>query len=189
MTPFAQFVLIDALFLALLVCSLVWVFKTSIGPIWIKIALAIAFGALVCWSPLATRAILGTPQPRSLAELPDKFQLLALHTNDDKAFDLWIAAGATPLAVTVTPDQNMRQLLREATQKLGHGQPVTIERRGKKGKGQGQGAGGEEGQGRGEGHSGNDGSTRTHFDDDQTRFQLVVPSIRWDKNGGSNDNH
>jgi len=181
MTPFAQFVLIDALLLALLVCSLIWTFRSATGAIWLKVALAIAFAILVCWSPLATRAILGTPQPRSLAELPDKFQLLAMYPADEQSIDLWIATGKTPLAIVITPDANMRKLLREAGQKLGQGEPVIISRKGHKGK-QGAGQGGEEGEAQaGNGHATDNGSVRTHFDDDQNKFELVVPDIHWRK--------
>src|ERR1700692_2956570 len=113
MTPFAAYILTDALLLGLLVCSLIWLFKTSAAAIWLKVALALAFGILVCWSPLATRAILGYPQPRALSNLPDRFQLLAEHTADDQSFDLWIESigETTPLSVTVVPDRQMRSLL------------------------------------------------------------------------------
>ena len=91
MTPFAAYILTDALLLGLLVCSLIWLFKTSAAAIWQKVALAVAFGILVCGSPLVTRAILGYPQPRAPSDLPeDRFQLLAEHTEDDQSFDLWI---------------------------------------------------------------------------------------------------
>ena len=40
MTPFAAFILTDAALLGLLVCSLIWLFKTSAGAIWQKVALA-----------------------------------------------------------------------------------------------------------------------------------------------------
>ena len=96
MTPFAAYILTDALLLGLLVCSLIWLFKTSAAAIWQKVALAVAFGILVCWSPLATRAILGYPQPRTLSDLPDRFQLLAEHTEDDQSFDLWIRTSGKP---------------------------------------------------------------------------------------------
>lgn len=186
MTPFLQFVLIDALLLTLLVTALIWIFRTSAGSIWLKVGLAVAFAILTCWSPLATRAILGYPQPRPLAELPDKFQLLAQHSNDDKAFDLWIVnlSEHTPLAVTVTPDANMRKLLRDAQQRLGQGEPVIISRKAHGGR-RGQAGGGEDGeaQGSGHGHATDNGSTRTHFDDDQTKFELVVPDIMWRKDG------
>jgi hypothetical protein len=76
MTPFSVYILTDALLLGLFVCSLIWLFRTSNGPIWIKLVLALALTILVCWSPLATRAILGYPQPRALIELPDRFQIV-----------------------------------------------------------------------------------------------------------------
>jgi hypothetical protein len=184
MTPFAQFVLADALILTLLVSTLVWLFRASNGSIWFKIALALVFAFLVCWSPIATRAILGTPQPRSLAELPDIFQLLAEHTSDDTAFDLWIATGQTPLAITITPDANMRRVLRDAQQRLGQGQPVFIQRqKGKNGHGEGKSAGSEEGQASGQGHAADNGSIRTHFHDDQDRFVLTIPDLHWRKDG------
>src|ERR1700691_5806079 len=102
MTPFAVYILTDGLLL----------------------------GLLVCWSPLATRAILGYPQPRALSDLPDQFQLLAENTADDQSFDLWIKRieENTPLAVTVVPDSRLRSVLRSAVQKLGQGVPVFISR-------------------------------------------------------------
>src|SRR5271154_2483678 len=155
MTPFAAFILTDAVLLGLLVCSLIWLFKPAAATIWLKVALAVAFGILVCWSPLATRAILGYPQPRALSALPDRFQLLAEHTADDQSFDLWIMTIGenAPLAVTVVPDSQMRSLLRSAAQKLGEGNPVFVSRdKTKEGQGDGHGNAAD-----GEGSAANDG--------------------------------
>jgi hypothetical protein len=130
MTPFSAYILTNALLLGLLVCSLIWLFKTSNGPIWIKLLLALALTVLVCWSPIATRAILGYPQPRAMSELPDRFQLFAEYSVDDLSFDLWIkSAGENePLAVTIVPDKQLRSQLRSAQQKLGQGAPVIFSR-------------------------------------------------------------
>jgi hypothetical protein len=181
MTPFAAFILTDAALLGLLVSSLIWLFKNSAGGIWLKVALALAFGVLVCWSPLATRAILGYPQPRALSELPDRFQLLAEHTADDKSFDLWIESPGeeAPLAVTVVPDTQMRSTLRSAAQKLGEGVPVFITRQTPKpapGAGRGNSARPEDG-------GGTDSGARTNFSDDQTRWVLNLASTKWRKDG------
>jgi hypothetical protein len=175
MTPFAAFILTDAAFFGLLVSTLVWLFKTSSGALWLKVALALAFGVLVCWSPLATRAILGYPQPRALSELPGRFQLLAEHSLDDKSFDLWIAIADTPspLAVTIVPDKEMRAVLRQAQQKLGQGQPVFLTRESAKGDpvdGKGAALNSEKGNAR-------DGAARTGFTDDQDKWQLDFPRL------------
>jgi hypothetical protein len=185
MTPFAAFILTDALLLGLLVCSLIWLFKTSSGAIWLKVALALTFCLLVCWSPLATRAILGYPQPRSLSELPDRFQLLAEHTADDQSFDLWIEGSEDePLAVTVVPDKQMRSLLRSAGQKLGEGEPVFFKRNRLDAE-HGDSATGESDETNKQGRNGaaNSGAVRTNFGDDQTRWSLEFSNIRWRKNG------
>ena len=169
MTPLSVFILIDALFLALLVSSLIWLFKTSRSAIWLKVTLALALCVLACWSPLATRAILGYPQPRALSELPDRFQLLAEHTADDQSFDLWIQASEpTPLSVTVVPDKQMRGLLRSAERKLREGAPVIFSRQASDGK-----SGDERAAGKTDGAKpGENGAARTNFDDDQTRWTL-----------------
>ena len=181
MTPFAAFVATDAVLLGLLVCSLIWLFKTSAATIWLKVALAVAFGILVCWSPLATRGILGYPQPRALSDLPDRFQLLAEHTADDRSFDLWIESIGedTPLAVTVVPDSRLRSVLRSAVQKLGEGAPVFISRHTPKD---------ESGDGRGvaaDGAAGTsaEGNARDSGADDQTRWTLNIPTSKWRKDG------
>lgn len=187
MTPFTTFVLTDAALLGLLIFAITWIFTTSSGALWVKITLALAFGALVAWSPLATRAILGFPQPRALTELPDRFQLFAQHSADDKSFDLWIASAGeeTPLAVTIVPDTEMRKALRQAQQKLGRGQPVFMSRRKPKGKpGDGkESTDGEDGNADKSGNGGADGSPRTNFGDDQTKWELVVPGEKWKKDG------
>ena len=174
MTPFAAFILSDAALLGLLVCSMVWVFKNWVGGLWLKISLAVVCGILVCWSPLATRAILGFPQPRTMPELPSRFQLLAEHTLDDKSFDLWIATAdeSSPLAVTIVPDKEMRAVLRQAQQKLGQGQPVflTRESKGEPVDGKGAALNGEKGNAR-------DGAARTGFTDDQDRWTLDFPRL------------
>jgi hypothetical protein len=181
MTPFAVYILTDGLLLGLLVCSLIWLFKYSAGQIWLKVTLALAFGVLVCWSPLATRAILGYPQPRALSDLPDQFQLLAENTADDQSFDLWIKSVGenTPLAVTVIPDSQMRSVLRSAVQKLGQVDPVFISRQTPK-----------DGQGHGRGDAADgaaatsaEGNARSVGADDQTRWTLNIPISRWRKDG------
>lgn len=171
MTPFAQFVLCDAILLTLIVATGIWLFKTAPAPIWLKVALALSLAALVCWSPLATRAILGYPQPESMAELPDRFQLFAEHTADDVSFDLWIgtAEQASPLAVTVIPNKAMRSVLRQAQQKLGQGEPVFISRTPSKPSDGGHGSA----SGVGQAHA---GSARTDSSDDGARWTLNVPA-------------
>jgi hypothetical protein len=181
MTPFSAYILTNALLLGLLVCSLIWLFKTSRGAIWIKIALALALTILVCWSPLATRAILGYPQPRALGELPDRFQLFAEHSVDDQSFDLWIerVGENEPLAVTIVPDKQMRSLLRSAQQKLGQGAPVILSRsrsnadreneRNKTGDVE-------------TGASADGAQVQTGLNDDQTRWTLDIQNIKWRKN-------
>jgi hypothetical protein len=188
MTPFSVFILIDALFLALLVCSLIWLFKTSRSAIWLKVTLALALCVLACWSPLATRAILGYPQPRALNELPDRFQLLAEHTADDQSFDLWIEASEpAPLSVTVVPDKQMRGLLRSAERKLREGVPVIFRREasnGERGDGHGHAASNEGAAGKTDGaNPGKNGAARTNFDDDQTRWTLDASVDKWRKDG------
>lgn len=179
MTPFATFILVDGALIGLLVCSLISLFRTSGWPMLVKVAVAIAFGILACWQPLSTRAILGTPQPRSMSELPDRFQLLAEQSADDKNFDLWIksASEPTPLAVTIVPDAQMRATLRSAAQKLGEGQPVFINRERAK-PGEGHGSATTTG-----GNGAHQGTARTDFADDQTRWVLTVPSAQWRKAG------
>lgn len=175
MTPFAAFILTDAALFGLLVTSLIWLFKTSSGALWLKVTLAIAFGALVCWSPLATRAILGYPQPKAMAELPGRFELFAQHSLDDKSFDLWIATAEqpAPLAVTIIPDKEMRAVLRKAQQSLGQGRSVVISRNSAKDK---------PGDGNGSAHDGQhgdarDGAARTDFTGDQDRWTLTIPRM------------
>ena len=180
MTPFSAYILTNALLLGILVCSLIWIFKTSHGPLWIKVALALALSILVCWSPLATRAILGYPQPRALSELPDRFQLFAELSVDDRSFDLWIerVGENEPLAVTIVPDKQMRSLLRSAQQKLGQGIPVIFSRsrsnadRGNK----------SETVNAETGASADEPLGQTGFNDDQTRWTLDVQDTKWRKN-------
>lgn len=176
MTPFAAFILTDAAFFGLLVTALIWLFKTSSGGIRLKVALAIAFGLLVCWSPLATRAILGFPQPRAMSELPDRFQLFAEHSVDDKSFDLWIATSEQPepLAVTVIPNKELRSVLRDAQRKLSQGTPVFITKAPQQkeaGDGSGSAPNGEHGQAQ------QGSAARTNFSDDQDRWTLDFPRL------------
>jgi hypothetical protein len=181
MTPFAVYILTDGLLLGLLVCSLIWLFKYSAGGIWLKVALALAFGVLVCWSPLATRAILGYPQPRALSDLPDQFQLLAENTGDDQSFDLWIKSVGenTPLAVTVVPDSQMRSVLRSAVQKLGQGVPVFISRQTPKDRPDN----GRDAAADGAAGASAEGNARNGGADDQMRWTLNIPISKWRKDG------
>lgn len=170
MTPFSAFILADGSLIGLAVCSQIWLFRTSTGSIRLKVAFAIALGILACWSPLAIRAILGFPQPRSTADLPDRFELFAEHSVDDISFDLWIGNDGepTPLAVTVVPNKELRSALRQAQQKLGSGEPVYISRTPSKPSGDGRG----NATGEGEAHA---GSARTDLTDDGSQWTLNVP--------------
>ena len=74
----------------------------------------------------------------------------------------------------------MRSVLRSAAQKLGEGVPVFISRdKPKDGRGDGRGNAAD-----GEGTAANGGAPRTSFSDDQTRWTLNVPSMKWRKDGG-----
>lgn len=105
-----------------------WLFRSSGAPLVAKIAIPALIVALACTAPYQVNAMLGFPISASLATLPARAELIAFVALDnDSRVDLWLRqGGAPPRAYETTMTDKLKQTLRNAQNKLGHGDRVML---------------------------------------------------------------
>lgn len=135
MTFFSAFVVSFGAFLVLAAVLASWLFRTSAAPLVAKLALPAILVALACYAPIAVNSMLGLPMTAGVASLPDHAELVAFVAHDkEHMVDLWLrpAAGKfdAPRAFEVALDEKMKKTLREARERMAHGQPAMLARRG-----------------------------------------------------------
>ncbi len=114
------------LLMAVLIAS--WLFRSSDAPFAAKIVVPMLIVMLACGTPYQVNTMLGFPVSGPLATLPTRAELIAFVAHDDAArVDLWLRQGdAPPRAYETTLDDKLRQTLREAQSRLGHGERVLL---------------------------------------------------------------
>jgi hypothetical protein len=114
------------LLMAALIAS--WLFRSSGAPLVAKIAIPSLIVVLACATPYQVNTILGFPISVPLASLPSHAELIAFVAQDNDArVDLWLRqSDAPPRAYETTLDDKLRQILREAKSRLGHGERVLL---------------------------------------------------------------
>jgi hypothetical protein len=114
------------LLIAALIAS--WLFRSSGAPLIAKMAIPILIVVLACATPYQVNTMLGFPISAPLATLPTHAELIAFVARDDEALvDLWLRQGDAPPRAYETPlDDKLRQTLREAQSRLGHGERVLL---------------------------------------------------------------
>jgi hypothetical protein len=114
------------LLIAALIAS--WLLRSSGAPLVAKIVVPALIVALACATPYQVNAMLGFPISAPLATLPARAELIAFVTRDDDArVDLWLRqGGAPPRAYETTLNDKLKQSLRNAQSKLGHGGRVML---------------------------------------------------------------
>jgi hypothetical protein len=105
-----------------------WLFRSSGAPLVAKIVTPAVIVALACATPYQVNAMLGFPISASLTSLPSHVELIAFVAQDNDArVDLWLRLGdAPPRAYETTLDDELKKTLREAQNKLGHGERVML---------------------------------------------------------------
>jgi hypothetical protein len=116
------------LLIAALIAS--WLFRSSGAPLVAKIAIPILIVVLACATPYQVDTILGFPISVPLSTLPSHAELIGFVAQDNDArVDLWLRQGGSPpRAYETTLDDKLRQTLREAKSRLGHGERVLLVR-------------------------------------------------------------
>jgi hypothetical protein len=116
------------LLIAALIAS--WVFRSSGAPLIAKVAVPTLIVALACATPYQVNTILGFPISAPLVTLPIHTELIAFVAHDDGArVDLWLRQGdAPPRAYETVLDDKLKQTLRKAQNKFGHGEKVMLVR-------------------------------------------------------------
>lgn len=143
MSAFASFaVAIGSLFCGLVVIA-TWTFRTSAAPLWVKIALPVLLTGAAVYAPFAFRDQLGRPIPSTLAEMPERINLLAFKPVDsEKRVDLWIDEGGATRAYEIPLDKKTAAALRQAMSQLARGRPAFLSKSGRAASGRAKGSGG-----------------------------------------------
>ena len=105
-----------------------WLFRSSAAPLVAKIVVPALIVALACATPYQVNAMLGFPISAPPATLPARAELIAfVAKNDDARVDLWLRQGdAPPRAYETRLDEKLKQTLRAAQSRLGHGGRVML---------------------------------------------------------------
>lgn len=105
-----------------------WLFRSSDAPLVAKIAVPTIMVVLACATPYQVRTMLGFPISAPLATLPARAELIAfVAQGNDGRVDLWLReGGAPPRAYETALDDKLKQTLRDARNKLGHGRRVML---------------------------------------------------------------
>jgi hypothetical protein len=105
-----------------------WLFRSSGAPLVAKIVVPSLIVALACVTPYQVNAMLGFPISAPLATLPNRAELIAFVAHDNDArVDLWLRQGsAPPRAYETTLDDKLKQTLRDAQNRIGHGGRVML---------------------------------------------------------------
>jgi hypothetical protein len=114
------------LLMAALIAS--WLLRSSDAPLIAKMAVPTLIVVLACATPYQVNKMLGFPISAPLLTLPTHAELIAFVAQDDEArVDLWLRQGdAPPRAYETTLDDKLRQTLRRAQSRLGHGERVLL---------------------------------------------------------------
>ena len=105
-----------------------WLFRSSGAPLAAKMVVPALIVALACATPYQVNMMLGFPISTPLGKLPARAELIAFVALDsDARVDLWLRqGGAPPRAYETTMNDNLKQTLRNAQSKLGHGERVML---------------------------------------------------------------
>ena len=128
MSSFATFAIYAGLFLALMGLIAIWLFRESGAPFALKLAVPVLIIILACVTPDKVSALMGYPAFVQFSALPKQAELVAFVPNDEaKLVDLWLRVGANaPRAYEVVMTDGMKQTLRDAGEKLAHGERVGV---------------------------------------------------------------
>lgn len=105
-----------------------WLFRSSGAPVVVKIVVPGVIVALACATPYQVNAMLGFPFSAPLTALPARAELVAfVAVDNDARVDLWLRqGGAPPRAYETMMNDKLKQILRHAQSKLGHGGRVML---------------------------------------------------------------
>ena len=144
MSDFAAFALQFGGLLALMALSTAWLFRTSSSPLWTKLAMPALMVATACYAPWAVNDMLGFPITVSMADLPERAELVAFAPRDEEQrVDLWLAtqecfqfwgcaANDGPRAYETVLTPSLKKTLREAGETIGRGGRAVLTKHGAK---------------------------------------------------------
>ncbi len=122
MSHYLDFVVAFGALLTLMGVIAAWLFRTAAAPLSAKIILPVLAVSLGWYAPFAVSKMMGFPVTASMAELPDRAELVAFVAHDeDKVVDLWLPDGDTPRAYETKLTPRMKKTLREAEEAMARG--------------------------------------------------------------------
>jgi hypothetical protein len=128
MTFFSQFAVSSGLALVGAAVIVAWVFRTTAAPLWQRLVVPAVTVAACAYSPFAVNSMMGLPVSVTISDLPDRATLIAFKPADgEKRVDLWLSCcGLPPRAYEVELGPQLKDELRKAQEREGHGQPVVL---------------------------------------------------------------
>ncbi len=133
MTAFdATFIIPAGIFLALMGLVAAWLFRTASAPIIVKLSVPTLIVIIACVTPRTVAALMGYPVWSEFSALPQKAELVAFVPNDTAhTAALWLRVGSdAPRAYEITLTDEMKKTLREAGERIAHGERVGVKKGG-----------------------------------------------------------
>jgi hypothetical protein len=135
---FLQFWVVFGLLCSLLVLIAAWLFRISAAPLWLRLVVPTILVILGCYAPISINQMLGYPITVTMAQLPDKVQLVAYAPHDeDKVVDLWLRTetDGIPRSYETVLDEPLKKVLRQAQHEMDQGGLVSLRKATRKAKG------------------------------------------------------
>ncbi len=128
MTFFNQFALSFGVALVSMAVVAAWLFRKSDAPFALRLVVPLMSVAACAYAPYAVNSMMGLPVGATIAALPDKATLIAFQPAEgERRVDLWLMArGRPPCAYEVELDAKLKEELRKAQERQGHGQQVVL---------------------------------------------------------------
>lgn len=127
MSHYLHFVIAFGALLALMCVIAAWLFRTASAPLSAKIIVPSLAVLLGCYAPFAVSEMMGFPVAASMAELPDRAELVAFVAHDqDEVVDLWLRDGDIPRAYVTKLTPRMKKTLREAEEAMARGEHAAL---------------------------------------------------------------
>ena len=117
--------------LAVMAMIAAWLFRTSSAPLAVKIGAPRGADGPGVRDAVRGQSDDGLPVTVSFAALPDHAELVAFVAHDDAgSVDLWLRSGDIPRAYETRMDDALKKTLREARERMAHGRPAMLAKRG-----------------------------------------------------------
>jgi hypothetical protein len=128
MTFFNQFAFSFGIGLVGMAVIAAWLFRKTGAPLWQRIVVPAICVGTCAYAPCAVNSMMGLPMSATMADLPDKATLIAFRPAEgERRVDLWLSCcGRPPRAYEIDLGPQLKDELRKAQERQGHGQQVVL---------------------------------------------------------------